>query len=86
MNGTTPLPQCAHWDISPCTGEPIREEYPPVSLTADSVRLAVPEKRCGLTLFLALFDRCGNCGFPFSATGGGNPQFPLGRGGYKEKL
>ena len=30
---------------------------------ADSVRLAVPEKRIGLTLFLAFFDRCGNSGF-----------------------
>ena len=50
----------------------------------DSLRLAVPEKPFGLTLILRFFDRCGNSGFPSSATGGGNPQFPLGRGGYKE--
>ena len=37
--------------------------------------LAVPEKRCGLTLSLAFFDRCGNSGLPFSAPGGGRPQF-----------
>ena len=43
----------------------------------DSSRLAVPEKCCGLTLILAFFDRCGNCGFPSSATGSGKPQFPL---------
>ncbi len=53
--------------------------------TADATfRLAVPEKRCRLSLIFAFFDRCGNSRFPFSATGGGNPQFPLGRGGYKE--
>ena len=51
---------------------------------ADSSRLAVPEKCVGLTLILAFFDRCGNSGLPFSATGGGSPQFPLGRGAYKE--
>ena len=45
-----------------------------------SRRLAVPEKCCGLTLILAFFDRCRNCGFPSSATGGGNPQFPRARG------
>ena len=44
------------------------------------VRFAVPEKCCGLTLILAFFDRCRNCGFPSSATGGGNPQFPRARG------
>ena len=43
----------------------------------DSFRLAVPEKCIGLTLILAFFDRCGNSGFPSSATGGGNPQFPF---------
>ncbi len=42
------------------------------------VRLAVPEKCCGLTLILAFFDRCGNCGFASSATGSARPQFPGG--------
>ena len=40
------------------------------------VRLAVPEKCCGLTRILAFFDRCGNCGFASSATGSARPQFP----------
>ena len=42
------------------------------------VRLAVPEKCCGLTRILAFFDRCGNCGFASSATGSARPQFPGG--------
>ena len=40
-------------------------------------RLAVPEKRGGLTLFLAFFDRCGNSAPPFSAAGSGGALFPL---------
>ena len=51
-------------------------------MTASALRGG--EKPFGLTLILRFFDRCGNSGFPSSATGGGNPQFPLGRGGYKE--
>ena len=54
----------------PLRGDLIRRFAPPV-------RFAVPEKCCGLTLPLAFFDRCRNCGFPSSATGGGNPQFPV---------
>ncbi len=38
--------------------------------------LAVPEKRFGLTLILAFFDRCGKSGPPASATGSGGPLFP----------
>ena len=60
------------------------EEYPSVRLTAASDRFAVPEKRSGRSLSLAFFDRGRNSGFPSSAAGGGNPQFPLGRGAYKE--
>ena len=43
------------------------------------IHLAVPEKRCGLTLFLAFFDRCGNCRLPSSATGSGSLQFHRAR-------
>ena len=38
------------------------------------VHLAVPEKPVGLALILGIFDRCGDCGSPFSATGSGDPQ------------
>ena len=41
-----------------------------------SVRLAVPEKPFGLTLFLRFFDRCGKGTSPSSATGGGLVPFP----------
>ena len=45
------------------------------------VRLAVPEKCCGLTLILAFFDRCRYYEFPSSAAGSGNSQFTvLGEG------
>ena len=37
----------------------------------------MPEKCCGLTLFLASFDRCRNYEFPSSATRSGNSQFPV---------
>ena len=50
-----------------------------------SIHLAVPEKCVGLPLILAFFDRCGNSGFASSATGGAKPQFPLGRGAFKER-
>ena len=49
-------------------------------------RLAVPEKRIGLTLTLAFFDRCGNCVFASSATGSAKSQFPLGGGANKEVM
>ena len=39
-------------------------------------RLAVPGKRCGLTLLLAFSERCGNSGFASSATGSAKPEFP----------
>ena len=39
-------------------------------------RLAVPGNCCGLTLILAVSDRCGNSGFAYSATGSAKPQFP----------
>lgn len=42
-----------------------------------AVRLAVPENCYGLTLVLAVFDRCGNCGLLSSATGSSRPQFPV---------
>ena len=42
---------------------------------APPVRLAVPENPVGLALILLrFFDRCGDCGSPFSATGSGDPQ------------
>ena len=44
---------------------------------APPVRLAVPEKPFGLTLFLRFFDRCGNCVLAFSATCSARPQFPV---------
>jgi hypothetical protein len=43
--------------------------------TVLALHLAVPEKRCGLTLILAFFDRCGNSWLAFSATGSASPQF-----------
>ena len=55
---------------APPAGEPA-----PLHAAGDGVRLAVPGKHIGLTLFLVLSDRCGNCRFPSSATGGGNLQF-----------
>ena len=62
-----------------------RENGIPLSPLCGQRRLAVPEKRCGLTLFLAFFDRCGNSVFALSATGSAKPQFPLGRGAQKER-
>ena len=41
----------------------------------DLVRLAVPGKRCGLTLILAFSDRCGKSGAASSATGSAAPLF-----------
>ena len=40
------------------------------------VRLAVPENCCGLTLILAVFDRCGYGACPSSATGSGQAPYP----------
>ena len=40
------------------------------------LHLAVPGKCCRHTLIFAFFDRCGNCGLAFSATGSARPQFP----------
>ena len=54
----------------PLRGDLIRRFAPPV-------RLAVPEKPFGLTLFLRFFDRCGNCVLAFSATCSARPQFPV---------
>ena len=51
-----------------------RGPHPSASQTP--VRLAVPENCCGLTLFLAVFERCGNSGFTSSATGSAKPEFP----------
>ena len=65
---TTPSVSCRAED--PLRGALIRRFAPPV-------HLAVPEKPFGLTLILRFFDRCGNCEFPSSATGGGNSQFPV---------
>ena len=55
---------------APLAGEPA-----PLHAAGDGVRLVVPGKHIGLTLFLVFSDRCGNCRFPSSDTGGGNPQF-----------
>ena len=44
---------------------------------APPVRLAVPENCCGLTLFLAVFDRCGKRALAFSATGSAKALFPV---------
>ena len=44
-------------------------------------RLAVPGECCGLTLFLAFSDRCGNCELASSATDSASPQFPRQRQG-----
>ena len=67
---TTPQsPPSNGGDSSPCRGA--HAAHP----AGDGVRLAVPGKHIGLTLFLVFSDRCGNCRFPSSATGGGNPQF-----------
>ena len=41
------------------------------------VRLAVPENCCGLTLFLAVFDRCGKRALASSATGSAKALFPV---------
>ena len=41
-----------------------------------SVHLAVPENCCGLTLILAVFDRCGKGALAFSATGSARASFP----------
>ena len=48
------------------------------------VHLAVPENCCGLALFLAVFDRCGNPGFASSATGSTKPEFPVRGEGFSE--
>ncbi len=62
----------------PLRGDLIRRCAPPF-------HLAVPEKPFGLTLILRFrfFDRCGNCEFPSSATGGGNSQFPVRGEGFE---
>ena len=44
------------------------------------VHLAVPENCCGLTLILAVFDRCGKGALAFSATGSARASFPRARG------
>ena len=66
-------------------GDPLRGDiirHPPCGRQRmPPVHLAVREEHFGLTLFLVFFDRCGNCEFPSSATGGGNPQFPVRGGG-----
>ena len=62
-----------------CGNDPLRGDL--IRRFAPPVHLAVPENPIGLALILGIFDRCGNCEFPSSATGGGNPQFPLRRGG-----
>ena len=56
--------------IFPLSGDLIRRFAPPV-------HLAVPEKCCGLTFFLAFFDRCGKSAIASSATGSAMALFPL---------
>ena len=64
----------------PVAGE-ARPQFPQprhkVNCRTAAIHLAVPEKCCGLTLFLAFFDRCGKGTSPSSATGGGLVPFPL---------
>ncbi len=59
----------------PLSGEPIRKENPSVRF-ADSSALRCP-KNAAHICSLAFFDRCGNSGFAFSATGSAKPQFPF---------
>ena len=54
----------------PLRGDLIRRFAPPV-------HLAVPEKCCGLTFFLAFFDRCGKSAIASSATGSAMALFPV---------
>ena len=57
------------------TAAEIATRLHPPQAAAGRKRLAVPGKRFGLTLILAFFDRCGNCGLAFSAAGSARPQF-----------
>ena len=61
--------------VSRLAGDPLRGDL--IRRFAPPVRLAVPEKPFGLTLFLRFFDRCGNCVLAFSATCSARPQFPV---------
>ena len=54
--------------------------YPQGTQSGPPVHLAVPENCCGLTLILAVFDRCGNGALAFSATGSARASFPRARG------
>ena len=69
---TTP-PSAASRREAMTDGDLIRRFAPPA-------RLAVPENCCGLTLFLAVFDRCGKRALALSATGSAKALFPLHRG------
>ena len=69
--------------VSRLAGDPLRGDL--IRRFAPPVRLAVPEKPFGLTLFLRFFDRCGNCVLAFSATCSARPQFPVrGEGFWRE--
>ena len=68
--------------LPPLRGTFFRNETSPFCTTEGRFErgfshLAVPEKRRGLALILAFFDRCGNSAPPFSATGSGAALFPL---------
>ncbi len=54
--------------------------YPQGTQSGPPVHLAVPENCCGLTLILAVFDRCGKGALTLSATGGARAPFPRARG------
>ena len=54
--------------------------YPQGTQSGPPVHLAVPENCCGLTLILAVFDRCGKGALAFSATGSATASFPRARG------
>ena len=54
--------------------------YPQGTQSGPPVHLAVPENCCGLTLILAVFDRCGKGALAFSATGSARASFPRARG------
>ena len=58
-----------------CGNDPLRGDL--IRRFAPPVHLAVPEKSCGLTFFLAFFDRCGKSAIVSSATGSAMALFPV---------
>ena len=62
------------------TAENCRDPGTSSTASGPPVHLAVPENCCGLTLILAVFDRCGKGALAFSATGSARASFPRARG------